>query len=100
MNSKLYVGNLSYQTSESTLETLFGQAGTVSSVRVMRDMSTGRSRGFGFVEMDTDDAAQAAINQFHESELEGRRLAVNVAKPQTARFNGGDAGGRRSEPRW
>ncbi len=92
------------------LEGLFAQAGPVGSVRVMRDQATGRARGFAFVEMATEDGARAAIEKFNESELEGRRLTVNEARPQTAgagggrgRSGGGDfggGGGRRREPRW
>lgn len=107
MNRKLYVGNIAYETSEGDLQTLFSQAGTVESVRVMRDMATGRARGFAFVEMASEADAQAAINQLHQAELGGRTLTVNEARPQPARsggFGGGRSGGggsrRRSEPRW
>jgi RNA recognition motif-containing protein len=104
MGRKLYVGNLAYSTSETGLESLFAEAGGVESVRVMRDMATGRSRGFGFVEMESDEAAQAAITRFHDAELDGRRLAVNEARPMTAGGGGGrpsGGGGRsRREPRW
>lgn len=109
MNRKLYVGNLAYETSETDLQTLFGQAGTVESVRVMRDMATGRARGFAFVEMASEAEAQTAIDQLHEKQFGGRTLTVNEARPQAARtggFGGGggrdDRGGsrRRSEPRW
>jgi len=107
MGRKLYVGNLSYDTSESDLQALFGESGAVESVRVMRDMATGRARGFAFVEMATDAEAQAAITQHHEKEFGGRRLTVNEARPQEPRGGGGFGGGRdnrgprrRSEPRW
>ena len=116
MNRKLFVGNLSYNTQESTLEELFAQAGTVASVRVMRDQATGRARGFGFVEMESEDAAQAAIDKFNNTEVDGRRIAVNEARPQVGggqRFGGGGGdrgrggdrggggfGGRRREARW
>ena len=120
MNRKLFVGNLSFSTEERTLEELFGQAGNVTSVRVMRDQATGRARGFGFVEMETEEAAQAAIDKFNNQEVDGRRIAVNEAHPQVGggqRFgggggrgfggersggggNGGGFGGRRREPRW
>lgn len=110
MGRKLYVGNLPYTTDEQTLEALFAQAGQVDSVRVMRDQATGRARGFAFVEMTTDEEAQAAIEKFNETELDGRRLAVNEARPQAARpgggggrgggFGGGGSGGGRREPRW
>ena len=72
MSRKLYVGNLPYETGETELQELFGRAGAVESVRVMRDMATGRARGFAFVEMATDDAAAQAIARFHEHQLEGR----------------------------
>ena len=81
MNRKLFVGNLPFTTEESTLQDLFAEAGPVESVRVMRDQSTGRSRGFGFVEMATEDGARAAIEKFNETELDGRRIAVNEARP-------------------
>lgn len=107
MNQKLYVGNLPFSTDEQALEELFGQAGPVGSVRVMRDQATGRARGFAFVEMATEDGARSAIEKFHNSELGGRRLTVNEARPQTASVGGrgrGDFGGgggnRRREPRW
>ena len=81
MNRKLFVGNLPFSTEESTLQDLFAQAGPVESVRVMRDQATGRSRGFGFVEMASEDAARAAIEKFNETEVDGRRVAVNEARP-------------------
>ena len=107
MNRKLYVGNLSYETTEGDLQTLFGEAGTVETVRVMRDMATGRARGFAFVEMASEQDAQTAIDRINDKEFGGRTLTVNEARPQPARtggFGGGrdDHGGprRRSEPRW
>src|SRR3954469_11671110 len=108
MNRKLYVGNLAYETTETDLETLFGQAGAVDTVRVMRDMATGRARGFAFVEMATEADAQTAIDQLHEKPFGGRTLTVNEARPQPARTGGfgGNGGGRdsgsrrRPEPRW
>ena len=105
MARKLYVGNLPYDTDEQALQTLFGGAGTVESVSVMRDMATGRARGFAFVEMASEEDAQSAITQLHEKAFAGRTLTVNEARPQPARsggFGGGDNGGsrRRSEPRW
>jgi RNA recognition motif-containing protein len=124
MNRKLFVGNLPFSTEESRLQELFAQAGPVESVRVMRDQATGRSRGFGFVEMATEDAARAAIEKFNETELDGRRIAVNEARPPASGggrgFGGGGFGGgggrgggfggngggrgggegRRREPRW
>jgi RNA recognition motif-containing protein len=107
MNRKLYVGNIAYETTETDLETLFSQSGTVETVRVMRDMATGRARGFAFIEMASESDAQAAINQLHEKPFGGRTLTVNEARPQAARpggFGGGggdrDGSRRRSEPRW
>jgi RNA recognition motif-containing protein len=103
MSQKLYVGNLPYTTSETELQDLFAQAGVVESVRVMRDMATGRARGFAFVEMGGSEDAQKAIAQFNDFELGGRNLAVNEARPKTSSGGGGGYGGgdsRRSEPRW
>jgi cold-inducible RNA-binding protein len=103
MSRKLYVGNLPYDTGETDLQTLFAQAGNVESVRVMRDMATGRARGFAFVEMSTDEEAQKAIQDFNEYQLGGRGLTVNEARPKpegSGGFRGGDAPRRRSEPRW
>lgn len=105
MARKLYVGNLPYDTSDQDLQSLFAAAGTVDSVNVMRDMATGRARGFAFVEMGTDEEAQAAISQFNDYQLGGRNLTVNEARPKTAGGGfggGGDFGGKRkrSEPRW
>ena len=88
MSRKLYVGNIPYETSETDLQDLFAQAGTVESVRVMRDASTGRARGFAFVEMGSDEDAQAAISQFNEHQFGGRALTVNEARPQAARPGG------------
>lgn len=106
MNRKLYVGNLSFRTEEQTLQTVFAEAGPVQSVRLMRDKATGQSRGFAFVEMETEEGAQAAIDRINGQELEGRRLTVNEARPQPE-FSGagggnygGGGGGRRREPRW
>ncbi len=93
MNRKLFVGNLSFSTEESTLQDLFSQAGPVDSVRVMRDQATGRSRGFGFVEMGTEEAEQTAIDRFHETELDGRRIAVNEARPPASGGGRGFGGG-------
>jgi RNA recognition motif-containing protein len=101
MNSKLYVGNLSFETTEADLQTLFAQAGTVQTVNIIRDRDTGRARGFGFVEMTTEAEAQNAIDQFNEQSFGGRNLTVNIAKPQEARSGGyGGGGGQRREQRW
>jgi cold-inducible RNA-binding protein len=102
MSRKLYVGNLPYETGETELQELFARAGTVETVRVMRDMATGRARGFAFVEMSTDEEAQKAINELNDHQLGGRGLTVNEARPKPA-SSGGYGGGesrRRSEPRW
>ena len=103
MGRKLYVGNLPYETGETELQELFARAGTVETVRVMRDMATGRARGFAFVEMSTDEEAQKAIDELNTFEVGGRNLAVNEARPKVAGgggFGGGDQSRRRSEPRW
>jgi RNA recognition motif-containing protein len=92
MGRKLYVGNLPYTTQEQDLQELFERVGPVESVTVMRDMATGRARGFGFVEMATDDGAQKAISELHESQLGGRTLTVNEARPKEARGPGGGGG--------
>lgn len=107
MARKLYVGNLPFDTAESDLRTLFEGAGAVESVNVVRDMATGRARGFAFVEMATDADAQNAISQFNNHQLGGRNLTVNEARPKPqggggGGFGGGGGGGkgRRREPRW
>ncbi len=104
MARKLYVGNLPYEIGEADLQNLFAAAGTVETVNVMRDMATGRARGFAFVEMSTDEEAQKAVTQFNEHSLGGRNLVVNEARPRPERSAGGFGGGggsrRRSEPRW
>lgn len=126
MGRKLYVGNLPYTAAEQDLQELFEKVGPVESVTVMRDMATGRARGFGFVEMATDEGAQKAITELHESQLGGRTLTVNEARPKEARGgggggfgggggnrgggggfggnrgggSGGGGGGGRREPRW
>ena len=98
------VGNLPYQTGETELQELFAQFGSVESVRVMRDMATGRARGFAFVEMATAEEAQSAAASLNGQQLGGRALAVNEARPKPAfagsGFGGGRDSGRRSEPRW
>jgi RNA recognition motif-containing protein len=125
MGRRLYVGNLPYSATEEQLTELFGRAGKVDNVRVMRDMATGRARGFAFVEMSNDDEAQKAISQFNEQDMDGRPLVVNEARPKPeGGFGGGGgnrgggggrggsggggrnfesedfSGGRRKEPRW
>jgi len=115
MSTKLYVGNLAFQTTSQDLEQLFGQAGTVQSASVVEDRDTGRSRGFAFVEMSSQEEATSAIEQFNGKDVGGRSLKVNEAKPRENRSGGGGGGrgfganrgggfggnnGRRSEPRW
>ena len=113
MSTKLYVGNLAFQTTTQELEQLFGQAGTVQSASVVEDRDTGRSRGFAFIEMSSAEEATSAIAQFNGKEVGGRALKVNEAKPRENRGGGGGRGfsdnrgggyggnvGRRSEPRW
>src|SRR5216110_1797196 len=103
MGRKLYVGNFPYETGEAELQDLFARAGTVETVKVMRDMATGRARAFAFVEMSTDEEAQRAITELNAHQLGGRGLTVNEARPKPAQsggFGGGDSHRRRSEPRW
>ena len=123
MGRRLYVGNLPYSTTDEELNGLFSRAGSVESVRVMRDMATGRARGFAFVQMASDEEAQRAITEFHQFQLDGRALVVNEARPKPefsagagrgaygggggefeggGDYSGGGGGGgnRRREPRW
>lgn len=105
MGRRLYVGNLPYETGEGDLQELFGRAGTVDDVKVVRDMATGRTRGFAFVEMSTDEEAQRAITELNDFQLGGRGLTVNEARPKASGGGGGFGGGggsqrRRSERRW
>lgn len=93
MGKKLYVGNLAYRVNSSDLEQLFSQFGTVESAEVITDRDTGRSKGFGFVEMGADNEAQAAIDNLHDQEIDGRRLTVNEARPREPRPGGGGGGG-------
>jgi cold-inducible RNA-binding protein len=93
MSMKLYVGNLAFETSSNDLQTLFAQAGTVESVSLIEDRETGRSRGFGFVEMSTKEEGAAAVAQFNGKDLGGRTLKVNEAKPRENR-GGGNGGSR------
>ncbi len=97
MGSKLYVGGLPYATTESQLNDLFGAHGTVESTRVITDKFTGQSRGFGFVEMSSSEEANAAIAALNGTQLDGRTLTVNEAKPQEARSGGGGFGGGRDD---
>jgi len=105
---KLYVGNLTFSATEQDLQELFSKSGAVETVTVMRDMATGRARGFAFVEMATDADAQKAITELHDRPFGGRNLTVNEARPRPERSggfgggrgNGGGGGGRRREPRW
>ncbi len=90
---KLYVGNLAFQTSSDELQQLFAQAGTVESASVVEDRETGRSRGFGFVEMASKEEGEAAISQFNGKEFNGRNLTVNEARPREDRGNRGGGGG-------
>jgi RNA recognition motif-containing protein len=92
MSTKLYIGNLAFQTTSQELQELFAQAGTVESASVVEDRMTGRSRGFAFVEMSTKEEANAAIEQFNGKELGGRALKVNEAKPRENRAGGGGGG--------
>ena len=92
MSTKLYVGNLAFQTTSQDLQQLFAQAGTVASASVVEDRDTGRSRGFAFVEMSTKEEAAAAIDQFNGKEVGGRALKVNEAKPRENRSGGGGGG--------
>ena len=96
MGKKLYVGNLSYSSDRQSLEQCFSAHGTVESATVITDRETGRSKGFGFVEMSSEDEAQAAIDNLDGYELDGRTIRVNEAKPREPRsFGGGGGGGRR-----
>jgi RNA recognition motif-containing protein len=106
MGRRLYVGNLPYRATEEELTALFSRAGAVDNVQVMKDNVTGRARGFAFVEMATDEAAQKAVEELHQYQMEGRALVVNEARPRTGGggggrggYAGGDFGGQR-EPRW
>ena len=93
MGKRLYVGNLSFNVTSQSLEELFAPFGTVESAQVVQDRDTGRSKGFGFVEMSDDNAAQQAISGLHEKEHDGRPLTVNEARPREERSGGGSRGG-------
>jgi len=94
MSMKLYVGNLSFNTSVEDLEKAFGEIGTVESTNIIEDRETGRSRGFAFIEMATKEAGESAITKLNGTELNGRELLVNEAKPRENRASGGGGGGR------
>ena len=110
MGRRLYVGNLPYSAGEQELQELFSKAGTVESVRVMRDAATGRARGFAFVEMSTDEEAQKAASEFNQYQMGGCPLTVKEARPKPeggfgggggyGGNRGGGSGGGRREPRW
>ena len=93
MEAKLYVGNLPYNTVDADLQNLFAAAGTVKSAQVIKDRQSGRSKGFGFVEMSSDAEAQNAITMFHGKDYSGRPLTVNIARPREDRPGGGGGGG-------
>ena len=93
MSTKLYVGNLSFETTENDLADLFAQAGSVTSTDIIQDKFTGKSRGFAFVEMSSSDEANKAIELFNGKELGGRALTVNIARPREDRPRGGGGGG-------
>ena len=95
MGKRLYVGNLSYSVTDASLEALFAPFGSVQSAHVIMDRDTNRSKGFGFVEMETDAQADAAIQGLNAKDHDGRNLAVNEAKPREPRPGGGSGGGRR-----
>jgi RNA recognition motif-containing protein len=95
MGKKLYVGNLTYEVTDSQLEQMFAAHGTVQSAQVIMDRDTGRSKGFGFVEMGNDQEAQAAIQALNGKQIDGRSLTVNEAKPRENRGGGGGSGGGR-----
>jgi cold-inducible RNA-binding protein len=99
MSKRLYVGNLSFGTTEMSLRDLFGQAGTVTDVKVVLDRDTGRPRGFAFVEMGSPAEAQAAVAQFNSRDLDGRTLKVDVAQERSGGGGGGGGGGRSGGPR-
>jgi RNA recognition motif-containing protein len=102
MSTKLYVGNLPYETTETDLQALFEGAGQVSTISIVRDRATGQPRGFAFVEMSDTEGARKAISELDRYQFGGRSLTVNEAKPMTPRGNGGgfDGGRQRRESRW
>ena len=94
MGNKLYVGNLPFSATDDSLRDLFGQAGQVESAKIITDRDTGRSKGFGFVEMSSDQEASEAIKKFNGTDFDGRSLTVNEARPMVPRDGGGGGGGR------
>ncbi len=104
MGRRLYVGNIPFAAGEDDLRDLFSRFGTIDSVYIVTDRATGRPRGFAFVEMVNDEDAQKAVSELDQTEFQGRRLAVNEARPRAPRPDGppddGYGGGRRREPRW
>jgi RNA recognition motif-containing protein len=96
MDAKLYVGNLSYETTEDDLRSLFTQAGTVNEVALIKDRDTGNSKGFAFVTMDNQDDADRAIHQFNGQNLSSRELKVNIARPRESNYDTNQGGGNRS----
>ena len=103
MSTKLYVGNLPFETNESELQALFEGAGQVSTINIVRDRATGQARGFAFVEMSNAEEAQRAISELNQHQLGGRSLTVNEARPQEPRSSGGGGGfggGRQRRERW
>lgn len=93
MNRKLYVGNLPYATTQEQLEEMFGSVGTVSSAKIIQDQQTGRSKGFGFIEMSNEEEAQSAIEKLNGQEMDGRSLRVSEARPPNKNKGGGRFGG-------
>ena len=100
LGKKLYVGNLGYDVSKNDLEQMFAAYGTVGSAQLIMDRDSGRSKGFGFVEMGSDDEAQAAIAALNGKSADGRNMIVNEARPQEPRTGGGGGGGFRGAERW
>ncbi len=100
MATKLYIGNLSYDTTQTELQELFAEVGTVVSANIIMDRDSGRSKGFGFVEMASGEEMQAAIQRFDGYDLKGRALKVNEAQPQGERSGGRSGSGGRQERRW
>lgn len=93
MANKLFIGGISYSTTEDSLKSAFSQAGTVTSATIIMDKMSGRSKGFGFVEMSSDEEAQKAIEMWNGKELDGRTIKVDVARPMKKRFDGNGQGG-------